>query len=44
MNQIAIQILSNVVELDLEKPELIRLVTKRFLDEGEIEMSILLCM
>ncbi|MEO9872085.1 VIT domain-containing protein [Ekhidna sp.] len=40
MNKIAVRILSNAIELDLENPELIRAVAKRLLDEDEIEMSV----
>lgn len=36
----AIRILSNVIELDLENPELLKVVARRLLDEGEYELAI----
>lgn len=40
MDDLAVRILSNTIELDLENPELLRAVAKRLLDEKEYEMSI----
>lgn len=42
MRTLASRILSNTIELDLENPELLRVVAKRFQEEGELEMSIAL--
>ncbi|MGB5988392.1 MAG: VIT domain-containing protein [Marinifilaceae bacterium] len=36
----AIRILSNVLELDLENPELLKTVARRFLDEREFDLAI----
>ncbi|PRY99933.1 uncharacterized protein DUF2135 [Marinilabilia salmonicolor] len=36
----AIRILSNAIELDLENPELLKVVARRLLDEGEYELAI----
>jgi tetratricopeptide (TPR) repeat protein len=36
----AVRILSNTIELDLENPELLKVVARRLLDEKEYEMSI----
>ena len=35
----ATRVLSNVIELDLENPELLKLVAKRYLDEGMFEIA-----
>ncbi len=42
MRALASRVLSNTIELDLENPELLRVVAKRFQEEGELEMSIAL--
>ena len=39
-DQLAIRILSNVLELDLENPELLKVVARRLLDENQSEMAI----
>jgi len=39
---IAIRILSNIVELDLEHPELLKVIARRLLIEGEYETSIII--
>ena len=36
----AIRVLTNAVELDLENPELLKVVAKRLMDEGEYRLSI----
>lgn len=42
MRTLASRVLSNTIELDLENPELLRVVAKRFQEENELEMSIAL--
>ncbi|NPD47179.1 VIT domain-containing protein [Lentimicrobium sp. S6] len=39
-HQEAVRILSNIIELDLENPELLKVVARRLLDEEEYEMAI----
>ncbi|NPD84826.1 DUF2135 domain-containing protein [Methanococcoides sp. SA1] len=39
-HQEALRILSNIIELDLENPELLKVVARRLLDEEEYEMAI----
>ena len=39
---IALRILSNAIELDLENPEILKLVARRLLDEKEFELAILI--
>ncbi len=40
----AIRILSNAIELDLENPELLKVVARRLLDEGESDLAIKILM
>ena len=40
MHEDAVRILTNSVELDLENPELLKVVARRLCDEGEYEMAI----
>ncbi|MCZ4694489.1 DUF2135 domain-containing protein [Ancylomarina euxinus] len=40
LQELAIRILSNVLELDLENPELLKVVARRLLDENQSEMAI----
>jgi len=39
-HQEAIRILSNIIELDLENPELLKVVARKFLDENETDLAV----
>ncbi|MEA3491663.1 MAG: VIT domain-containing protein [Campylobacterota bacterium] len=40
LHQKAVRVLTNILELDLENPELLKVVAKRLLDEGEYDLAI----
>ncbi len=40
MHDLAVRVLSNTLEMDLENPELLKAVARRLMDEGEPEMAI----
>ena len=42
MRDMAIRVLSNTLEMDLENPELLKGVARRFMDEGETEMAVVI--
>lgn len=42
LNERAIQILSNTIEMDLENPELLKVVAKRLLDEKEHALAVII--